>query len=131
MSGVLPNFVPVVDRDMVPQHPRSSIASGASRNHDLLAGFTQHDGAGIIYLNPLGQTTSSNLSHFPKVSISPRLLQCCLIVRFNTGAQSHVKQVFISAVMNTKAVSLTVSAHTRDVDQMHILMQTPNKKTPP
>ena len=54
MSGIFPNFVPVVDGLMVPIHPRDSIASGASKNHDLMTGFTHHDGAGLVYLNPLG-----------------------------------------------------------------------------
>ena len=58
MSGVFPNFVPVVDGSMVPIHPRDSIASGASKNHDLMTGFTHHDGAGLVYLNPLGRATN-------------------------------------------------------------------------
>ena len=64
-SGVFPNFVPVVDGDFVPIHPRDSIASGSSRNHDLMTGFAHHDGAGLIYLNPLGT--------------SPKTTQWCLI----------------------------------------------------
>ena len=54
MSGILPNFVPVVDGTMVPIHPRDNIATGSTKNHDLITGFTHHDGAGLIYLNPLG-----------------------------------------------------------------------------
>ena len=62
MSGIFPNFVPVVDGLMVPIHPRDSIASGASKNHDLMTGFTHHDGAGLVYLNPLGTVINHNKS---------------------------------------------------------------------
>ena len=71
MSGILPNFVPVVDGLMVPIHPRDSIASGASKNHDLMTGFTHHDGAGIVYLNPLGRATKWNKSKCILLQIEP------------------------------------------------------------
>ncbi len=54
LGGHVPSWVPVVDGDFVPIHPRVAFEAGVGYDHDILVGSTHHDGAGFVLLNFLG-----------------------------------------------------------------------------
>ncbi len=51
--GGAPNWMPVIDGDLIPQDPQLSLEQGLHKDVDFMAGHTFHDGAGML-LNPLG-----------------------------------------------------------------------------
>ena len=54
----LPNWIPVVDNDFIPQHPRDSFVDGASGHVDFMTGRAHDDAAGIVLLNVLGENST-------------------------------------------------------------------------
>jgi hypothetical protein len=58
----LPNFIPVIDHDFVPQFPRSSWEEGAADDLDVMTGFTEHDAAAFVLTNLFGTNVSVNLA---------------------------------------------------------------------
>ena len=51
----LPNFMPVIDGEFVAQHPSESWAQGVAGKYDCMTGYTHHDAAGYITVNPSGE----------------------------------------------------------------------------
>ncbi len=47
-------FLFISDGDLISQKPRVSMRAGASRDYDLLTGYTRHDMAFLVFVNPLG-----------------------------------------------------------------------------
>jgi len=65
----VPNWVPRVDGYLVSDEPRRALQKGLSKNVDLMIGSTQHDGAMIVYVNPLGMRFGDflNICKYPKL----------------------------------------------------------------
>ena len=47
----IPNWMPVVDNDLIHQHPRDSFVDGASGHVDFMTGRTHDDAAGFVLNN--------------------------------------------------------------------------------
>jgi len=62
VTGKLPNWVPVVDGDFVPVHPRDGVYQGANSHLDMMVGYTRHDAFCFIYLNFLGYPVGDTLN---------------------------------------------------------------------
>ena len=62
IGRTVPNWVPVVDGDFIPVHPRDAMNEGAHSHLDIMVGYTRHDAFAYIYLNLLGYGIGDRLN---------------------------------------------------------------------